>query len=64
LGVSPLFGVSATIEARCPHCERIIRLDVHDAEVMDKDPSTAVLWYSMADLLEKRIEGLNLAAEH
>jgi len=64
LGVSPLFGVSAAIEARCPHCEQVIRLEVQNGEVLRRDPSGAVLWYSMADLLEKRIEGLNLAAEH
>jgi|SRR3990170_2895104 len=64
LGVSPLFGLSAAIEARCPHCERTIRLDVQGDEVVKKDPSTAVLWYSMAELLEKPIEGLNLSAEH
>ncbi len=64
LGVSPLFGASVTIESRCPHCDRIIRLDVHNGEVVKKDPPTAVLWYSMADLLEKRVEGLNLSREH
>ncbi len=64
LGVSPVFGLSAAIEARCPHCERILRLEVADGEVRSRDPSSAVIWYSMADLLERRVEGLNLSAEH
>ncbi len=64
LGVSPLFGMPARIEARCPHCEGAILLEIVDGEVRNRDPASAVLWYSMADLLEKRIEGLDLAAEH
>lgn len=64
LGVSPFFGVSAAIESRCPHCEGPIHLDVRGGEVTRRDPPTTVLWYGMADLLEKRIEGLNLSAEH
>jgi hypothetical protein len=64
LGVSPLFGVDTVIETHCPHCERAIRLDVRSGDVQGAVPSTAVLWYSMADLLEKRIEGLDLSAEH
>lgn len=64
LGASPLFGVPARIEARCPHCEGTIRLAIVDGEVRNRDPVSAVLWYSMADLLEERVEGLNLAADH
>lgn len=64
LGVSPLFGVSAAIETRCPHCEQPIGLEVHEGEVRRREPSTAVLWYSLAALLEQRVEGLNLSAEH
>lgn len=64
LGISPLFGVATAIETRCPHCERTIRLEVHDGDIRRRQPSSAVLWYSMAELLEKRVEGLNLSAEH
>jgi len=64
LGVSPLLRASAAIETRCPHCEQPIGLEVHEGEVRRREPPTAVLWYSMADLLEKRVEGLNLSAEH
>ncbi len=64
LGVSPLFGVSVTIEACCPHCDQTIRLHVQEGEIANREPADAVLWYSMADLLEKRIEGLDLSAEH
>ena len=64
LGTSQLFGTSAAIESSCPHCGQTVRLEVQDGEVQQRDPSTAVLWYSRADLLEKRIEGLNLSAEH
>lgn len=64
LGVSPFFGVSAAIESRCPHCEGPIHLEMRDGEVTRRDPPSTVLWYSRAELLEKRIEGLNLSAEH
>ena len=64
LGVSAVFGVSAAIEARCPHCERLICLAVANGEVVRREPASTVLWYTMADLLEKRIEGLNLSALH
>ncbi len=64
LGVSPLFGVSAAIEARCPHCEQTVLLHVEAGDIVKREPTGAVLWYSMADLLEKRVEGLNLSAEH
>ena len=64
LGVSPLFGVSVAIEARCPHCEQAIRLLVQKSQILSREPPSAVLWYSMADLLEKRVEGLNLSKEH
>lgn len=64
LGISPLFGLPAMIEARCPHCERPIRLRVEEGEVRERDPPGAALWYSLADLLERPIAGLNLSAEH
>lgn len=64
LGVSPLFGVPAAIEAGCPHCERTIRLRVEDGEVREREPPGAALWYTLADLLERPIAGLNLASEH
>ena len=64
LGVSALFQTAAAIETRCPHCDGLIDLEVRDGEVTRRDPPTAAIWYSMADLLERRIEGLNLSAEH
>ncbi len=63
LGVAPLFQTTAVVESRCPHCEGPIRLEVRDGAVRG-GPPTAVLWYSMAELLEKRVEGLDLSAEH
>ncbi len=64
LGVSPLFQTPAEIESSCPHCQQAVRLEVQEGRVRAMDPSTAAIWYSMADLLERRVEGLNLSAEH
>lgn len=64
LGTSPLFGTSAVVESSCPHCRRTIRLRVEDGEVRVREPSGAALWYTLTDLLERPIAGLNLSAEH
>ena len=64
LGVAPLFGVRMTAEAACPQCGKAIRIVLRPGAIVSYEPSTMVVWYSLPDLLTKRVVGLNLAEAH
>ncbi len=64
LGVGPFFGAAVTANAKCPHCGRSIRVHVEEGQVVAVKPAGVVVWYTLSELLTKRVSKLNLAEAH